>query len=91
MPKKNAESIQSTQSTSTIQPIHFEKTLTELDGVVKKMEQGDLSLEDSLQNFEHGIKLARLCQSALKEAEQKVRVLIEEQGILKTEPFLVEE
>jgi len=71
--------------------INFENSLTELETVVKKMEQGDLSLEDSLQNFEQGVKLARLCQNALKDAEQKVRVLVEENGILKSEPFLVEE
>ena len=44
------------------------------------MEDGKLSLEESLQAFERGIKLTRECQSALKNAEQKVQVLLNENG-----------
>ena len=44
------------------------------------MENGELSLEDSLKAFERGIKLTRECQTALKDAEQKVQVLINEEG-----------
>ena len=52
------------------------------------MEEGELSLEESLQAFEKGIKLTRECQTALKKAEQKVKVLINENG--DTEDFLAE-
>ena len=49
------------------------------------MEAGELSLEESLHAFEKGIKLTRECQTALKQAEQKVQVLINENG--DTEPL----
>ena len=58
----------------------FEKALQKLEELVSSMEEGDLTLEDSLQAFEKGIKLTRECQAALKEAEQKGQVLISEKG-----------
>ena len=56
-------------------PIDFEKSLEQLESLVKEMEQGNLSLEESLKAFENGIKLTRECQQALKDAEQKVELL----------------
>lgn len=53
----------------------FETALTELEGLVQRMEGGELSLEDSLQEFERGVKLTRICQDALKAAEQRVKLL----------------
>ncbi|HAT27366.1 MAG TPA: exodeoxyribonuclease VII small subunit [Gammaproteobacteria bacterium] len=58
----------------------FEQALEDLEALVSSMEEGELSLEDSLQAFEKGIKLTRECQAALKQAEQKVQVLINENG-----------
>ena len=58
----------------------FEQALEDLEALVCSMEDGELSLEDSLQAFEKGIKLTRKCQAALKQAEQKVQVLINENG-----------
>ncbi|MBT70490.1 MAG: exodeoxyribonuclease VII small subunit [Gammaproteobacteria bacterium] len=58
----------------------FEQALEDLEELVSAMEQGELSLEDSLQAFEKGIKLTRECQVALKNAEQKVQLLISENG-----------
>jgi len=55
---------------------NFEKSLKELETLVKKMEKGDLSLEDSLEHFERGVQLSRACQEALKAAEQKVEILM---------------
>lgn len=55
--------------------IDFEKTLAELEAVVARMEQGELSLEDSLKEYERGIALTRTCQKALAEAEQRVTQL----------------
>lgn len=55
----------------------FEKALQELEALVEKMEQGELSLEDSLQHFEKGVQLSRACQQALMEAEQKVEILMQ--------------
>ena len=59
---------------------NFEQALENLEELVTAMEEGELSLEESLQAFEKGIKLTRECQSALKKAEQKVQVLINEDG-----------
>jgi exodeoxyribonuclease VII small subunit len=53
----------------------FEAALAELESIVQRLEQGELPLEDSLRQFERGIQLARNCQKALRQAEQKVRVL----------------
>jgi len=58
----------------------FEASLKELEGLVEKMEQGDLSLEDSLSHFERGVQLSRSCQQALKAAEQKVEILMKKSG-----------
>ena len=55
----------------------FETALAELEALVDKMEQGDLSLDESLKQFERGVQLTRSCQQALKEAEQKVQILTE--------------
>lgn len=56
----------------------FEKALNELEQLVEKMEEGDLSLEESLKHFERGIALTRACQQALQSAEQKVQILLKE-------------
>ncbi len=58
----------------------FEKSLDELEKLVASMEDGDLSLEDSLKHFERGIALTRACHKALAEAEQKVQILLQNQG-----------
>ncbi len=65
----------------------FEGSLGQLEQIVEAMEQGDLSLEASLAQFEGGIKLARACQKALTEAEQKVQILLEKDGEENLEPF----
>ena len=59
---------------------NFEEALEELEELVTSMEEGELSLEESLQAFEKGIKLTREFQTALKKAEQKVQVLLDESG-----------
>ena len=65
----------------------FENTLEELEKLVEQMEQGDISLEESLKAFERGIKLTRTCPQALQEAEQKVQLLLEKNGQQTLEPF----
>lgn len=68
-------------------PFDFESSLRELEQLVEKMEQGDLSLEQSLQDFERGIKLTRHCQQALQEAEQKVAILLQKNAEAELTPF----
>ncbi|MDP4598347.1 MAG: exodeoxyribonuclease VII small subunit [Pseudomonadales bacterium] len=65
----------------------FEQSLEKLEGLVEKMEAGDLTLEDSLKTFEEGIRLTRECQLALTQAEQKVKILIEQNGQLDSQVF----
>lgn len=60
--------------------IAFEPALAELEQLVVRMERGDMSLEDALQTFERGIALARDCQNALRDAEQKIQLLSRSDG-----------
>ncbi len=57
--------------------LSFEEALSELETLVDHLEQGDITLEDSLKSFERGVALTRSCQQALSEAEQKVSILNE--------------
>ncbi len=72
------------------EPQNFEAALNQLESIVKKMESGELSLEDALKHFEEGIRLSRDCQVSLKNAEQKVQLLTEKNGSIQTEAFLSE-
>ena len=65
----------------------FENSLKELETLVNKMEQGELSLEDSLSHFERGVQLSRTCQQALKDAEQKVEILMKKNSQEEIIPF----
>lgn len=56
-------------------PIHFEKSIAELEAIVTQLENGELSLEDALTQFEKGITLARKCEETLTQAEQKIELL----------------
>ncbi len=67
--------------------LDFEQSLQQLEALVTEMEKGELSLEDSLKAFENGIQLTRECQTRLAEAEQKVQLLVEQQGQLTSQPF----
>jgi len=58
----------------------FEASLAELESIVEKLEQGELSLDDSLKQFERGVQLTRICQTALTQAEQKVEILLRKSG-----------
>jgi exodeoxyribonuclease VII small subunit len=66
---------------------NLEKSLAELEALVDELETGDLPLEKAMKKFEDGIKLTRGCQAALKEAEQKVEVLLQSAGGEKLEEF----
>lgn len=64
----------------TKKPLHFEQALAELEALVTAMESGEMSLEESLRAFEVGVRLTRECQQALQQAEQKVQLLLAEDG-----------
>ena len=70
------------------QKINFESSIAALEDLVEKMEAGEFTLEESLKQFENGISLARACQQALREAEQKVLQLTkDENGAETLAPF----
>lgn len=71
--------------------IDFEQSLGTLEGLVNRMEQGEMTLEESLQAFETGIALTRECQARLAAAELQVNKLIESQGNVTLEAFEPEE
>ena len=65
--------------------------MAELESLVERLEQGDLPLEESLKAFERGVQLTRSCQSALKDAEQKVEILLKKAGQSTVEEFTAPE
>ncbi len=71
MPKKTSK-----KSSIKAVPADFEKALNELETLVEKMEKEELSLEQALADFQRGIELSRICQDTLKNAEQKVQILM---------------
>ncbi|OGV95548.1 MAG: exodeoxyribonuclease VII small subunit [Nitrospinae bacterium RIFCSPLOWO2_02_FULL_39_110] len=68
--------------------IKFEKALKRLEEIVEELEKGELDLDRSLQIFEEGIKMSRICSKKLQEAEKKIEILTKnESGKLKAELF----
>ena len=63
----------------------FESAIGELETIVKKLEDGDLSLEKSLELFERGVQLSRFCHTRLEEAERRIEIL-NERGELRDAP-----
>ncbi len=62
--------------------------MARLEEIVQELEKGDIPLEQSLKLFEEGIKLSRICNKRLEEAERKVEILIKDKnGMMKAEPF----
>ena len=66
---------------------NFEETLAELEKLIVNLEAGDLSLDESLSGFKHGIELARQCQAALDNAQQTVELLTNNQDEESLKPF----
>jgi exodeoxyribonuclease VII small subunit len=73
------------------QGVDFEAALEELEGLVERMEEGELSLEESLKTYERGIALSRACQKSLDAAEQRIQILSEKDGDAETTPFQPDE
>jgi len=63
----------------------FEAAIAELDGIVKKLEEGDLALEQSLALYERGVQLSRFCHARLEDAERRIEILTD-RGELKPAP-----
>ncbi len=76
---------------SSAKKFNLEKSLADLEALVEELESGDLPLEKAMKKFEEGIKLTRGCQTALKEAEQKVEILLQSAGSEDLDDFLVDD
>jgi exodeoxyribonuclease VII small subunit len=74
------------QSMPTEEP-SFEDALDQLEAIVSRLESGELSLDESLRQFEEGIRLSRLCSRRLDDAETKIHVLVQESGLWQARPF----
>ena len=73
---------------SNAKPKAFETSLEELERIVRELEQGELSLEKSLELFEQGVKLSRECQERLNQAERRIEILMRDnQGRATVRPF----
>ncbi len=60
--------------------LDYEAAVKELEALIERLEQGDISLEESLKLYERGVLLTRDCQESLKAAEQKVQMLLQQSG-----------
>ncbi len=70
----------------------FEEAFQKLEAIVKKLEEGNLTLEESLKAFDEGVRLSRFCTKKLDEAEKKVEILLKESnGRLVSKPFSLDE
>ena len=76
---------------SSTKPFNLEKSLADLEKLVEELESGDLPLEKAMKKFEAGIKLTRGCQVALKDAEQKVEILLKSAGGEDLEAFEIDD
>lgn len=71
--------------------VNFEDNMEKLEKIVSELEKGDLNLDDSIAKFEDGIKISKECNKILEEAEKKITILLEKDGEVKEEDFIVEE
>jgi exodeoxyribonuclease VII small subunit len=69
----------------------FEEAMARLEEIVRRMEGGEMTLEESLKAFEEGIKLSRLCVKKLDEADRRVDLLLREEGELVAKPYAEED
>ncbi len=68
----------------------FEEMLEDLENIVSSLEKDNLKLDESISKFEEGMKLTKLCNTKLEEAEKKITILLNENGEIKEENFVAE-
>ncbi len=69
---------------------NFEESMKKLEDIVIELENGNLNLDESVNKFEEGMKIAKQCNKILEEAEKKITILLENDGELEEENFEVE-
>ena len=70
--------------------MNFEESMKKLETIVAELENGNLNLDESVQKFEEGMKIAKQCNNILEETEKKITILLEKDGELKEENFETE-
>ena len=70
---------------------NFEEAMARLEKFTRELEEGELSLEQSLKKFDEGVRLAEFCGKTLNEAEKKVEILLQRDGEMVAEPFSSEQ
>lgn len=71
--------------------INFEEAMQQLDTIVTQLENGDVPLEKAIQLFQEGMHLSKICHDKLRQVEQQVHLILEEQGDITVKPFQLEE
>ncbi len=66
---------------------NFEESMKKLECIVNELENGNLNLDESVEKFEEGMKIAKQCNTILEDSEKKITILLEEDGELKEENF----
>ncbi|MCD6575339.1 exodeoxyribonuclease VII small subunit [Candidatus Aerophobetes bacterium] len=67
--------------------MNFEEAMQKLEKITQDLEEGNLSLDESLKRFEEGMRLVNFCEKKLEEVEKRIRILIKEENKLKLEPW----
>ncbi|HET97531.1 MAG TPA: exodeoxyribonuclease VII small subunit [Desulfurivibrio alkaliphilus] len=70
---------------------NFEEAMSRLEKITRELEEGELSLEQSLKKFDEGVRLADFCSKTLDEAEKKVEILLKKEGEIVAAPFVDQE
>lgn len=71
--------------------LNFEETINKLEQIAKELENGDLTLEQSVSKFEEGMKLSKTCSDLLENAEKRITILLKDGNQIKEENFVQEE
>ncbi len=66
---------------------NFEESMKKLESIVNELENGNLNLDESVEKFEEGMKIAKQCNTILEDSEKKITILLEKEGELKEENF----
>ena len=66
---------------------NFEESMKKLESIVNELENGNLNLDESVEKFEKGMKIAKQCNTILEDSEKKITILLEKDGELKEEKF----
>lgn len=73
--------------TTEPETLGFEAAMEKLEGIVAKLESGDVPLEQAIELFQEGMRLSHLCSQKLEQVERKIEMLVEENGTLVKKPF----